>query len=370
MIKNKIQPKNWRKVKLGEVADIKNGKTNTQDAVPRGAFPFFDRSTQIKRSNKFLFNTTAVILPGEGAEFIPRYYSGKFDLHQRAYAIIPHKEINSHYLYYSVFSSRKIFAQNAVGSTVKSLRMPIIQDIPVMLPPFEEQKKIAGILKSFDDKIELNNKINQNLEQTAQNIFKEWFVKFKFPGYKKVEMIDSELGKIPEGWKVKRLGDVADVQWGDTSITKSAYIKEGYPAYSASGQDGFRKIYDFDRIGVIISAIGANCGQTWLARNKWSVIKNTIRFWSIDKAISTEYLFLITGKKETWPQRGSAQPFITIGDARKRNILIPLSSVMKKFNDFLVTAYSKMDNVQLENQKLASLRDLLLPKLMSGETRV
>ena len=81
---------------------------------------------------------------------------------------------------------------------------------------------------------------------------------------------------------VVRLGEIADVNWGDTSVTKSSYVDQGYPAYSATGADGFLPYADYDRQGIILSAIGARCGKIWFAEGKWSCIKNTIRYWSTD----------------------------------------------------------------------------------------
>lgn len=122
------------------------------------------------------------------------------------------------------------------------------------------------------------------------------------------------------------LGDIADVNWGDTSVTKASYVEAGFPAYSAAGADGFLPYADFDRDAVILSAIGARCGKTWFATGKWSCIKNTIRFWSTNKDVDDRYLYWVTADESIWPKRGAAQPFITIGDARRLKIpVFPLS---------------------------------------------
>jgi type I restriction enzyme, S subunit len=380
----------WRKVKLGEFASV-NPSVNLQ----RGKeYPFLDMADVAPLSRTTNWQKQKVF-NGSGARFergdtlfariTPCLENGKITQAQELetpalgsteFYVLRGKQgiSDSDFVYYlsRTFRIRKLAEGSMVGASGRQrVERAAFENIETEVPgSVEVQKRIADILSAFDDKIELNNKISKNLEATAQAIFKEWFVNFRFPGREKVKMIDSELGKIPEWWEVKTLCAVADVQWGDTSITKALYIERGYPAYSASGPDGYREKYDFDRIGVVLSAIGANCGLTWLARDKWSAIKNTLRFWSTDDRISTEYLFLATRGKETWPQRGSAQPFIALGDARKRKILIPTESILGKFNDFLVGTYSKIDLARLENQKLAALRDLLLPKLMSGEIRV
>lgn len=129
--------------------------------------------------------------------------------------------------------------------------------------------------------------------------------------------------EFPSRWTRYRLGEVADVNWGDTSVTKASYVTQGFPAYSAVGPDGFLPYYDFERTGVVVSAIGVNCGKIWLARGRWSCIKNTIRFWSTHPGVDTEFLYSLTSDPDMWPKRGTAQPFISQGDARDLRIAVP-----------------------------------------------
>lgn len=123
-----------------------------------------------------------------------------------------------------------------------------------------------------------------------------------------------------------RLSEVADLSWGDTSTTKASYVQKGerYTAFSAAGADGFLPYFDFDRPGVVLSAIGANAGTTWLAKGKWSCIKNTIRFFSRDESVAdTRFLYWATRVPGMWPLRGSAQPFISQADARRVKVSLP-----------------------------------------------
>lgn len=273
-----------------------------------------------------------------------------------------------------------------VGAVFDSLRCADITNFKLTIPPLDEQRAIAHILGTLDDRIELNRRMNETLEAMARAIFKSWFVDFdpvrakaegRDPGLpKKVADLfpdrfeDSELGEIPAGWEVKRLGEIADVNWGDTNVTKKSYVASGFVAYSAKGPDGFLPYADFDRSGVIISAIGENCGMSWLAHGKWSCIKNTLRFWETEDNISTEYLYHWTLGKNFWPRRGSAQPFISQGDARAIKVLIPCNKLAKKFGDVVKPNYAKADSNNSESRTLAALRDTLLPKLISGELRV
>ena len=124
-------------------------------------------------------------------------------------------------------------------------------------------------------------------------------------------------------WRTALLGEIADLTWGDSSTTKASYVESGFPAYSASGRDGYLPHADFRRTGVVLSAIGAKCGKTWLAKGDWSCIKNTLRFWSTDAGVDTEFLYWGTIDPEFWPKRGSAQPFISQGDARGVRVTLP-----------------------------------------------
>jgi type I restriction enzyme S subunit len=296
--------------------------------------------------------------------------------------------------YLTLWKGVRGYAISHMTGTSGRQRVPTdcLQHLTVPIPPLPEQRAIAHILGTLDDRIELNRRMSQTLEAMARALFKAWFVDFE-PVRAKMEgrwqrgqslpglpahlydlfpdrLVDWELGEIPEGWEVGTLGDIADVNWGDTKITKTFYVENGYPAYSAKGQDGYLPYYDFNRTGVVVSAIGANSGATWLALGKWSCIKNTLRFWATSEDVSTEYLFFATYGNEKWPIRGSAQPFIAQGDAKAMKILIPQNKLAIKFAEIVRLMIEKKKHNDDESRTLAALRDALLPKLISGEIRV
>jgi type I restriction enzyme, S subunit len=124
-------------------------------------------------------------------------------------------------------------------------------------------------------------------------------------------------------WQEVALGDVAAVSWGDTSVTKRSYASDGWPAYSASGPDGLLPYFDHDQDGVVVSAIGAKCGKTWLAQGKWSAIKNTLWFRAQPDVADTTFLYYATANPSYWPRRGAAQPFISLGEARLTRLRLP-----------------------------------------------
>lgn len=126
-----------------------------------------------------------------------------------------------------------------------------------------------------------------------------------------------------DGWRVARLGDVSDVHWGDTNTTKKSYTSTGFCAFSASGPDGFLPQAAYHESGVVVSAIGAKCGKTWLANGNWSCIKNTIRILGRGAEADVGFLYWALKDPSVWPIRGSAQPFIAQTDARNIRVVLP-----------------------------------------------
>lgn len=192
----------WKTCKLGEVADVATGNSNREDAVENGKYPLYDRSPEVKRSNRYLFDFPegAVIVPGEGQAFVPRFARGKFDLHQRAYEVSPKRvegkppEADARYLYYFLMDNRDYFARVATGSTVKSLRQWMFHEMPLSLPSLSEQECIAGVLGAYDDLIAVNARRMALLEEAAHRLYRERFVTHADPS-----------------WPSRPLGEVAEV---------------------------------------------------------------------------------------------------------------------------------------------------------------
>lgn len=165
---------------MGDIASITNGDSNVQDAVTEskdGLYPFFDRSEDIKYLPTFLFDKEAIIYPGEGAEFMPRYFKGKFALHQRCYAIFDFNEIiNAQYLYFYLKTQNSYFIRNAVGSTVPSLRLDTFQKFKVVVPPKKIQYSVSLCLSSMEQMFNVENEILQMLLKQKQYLLRQMFI--------------------------------------------------------------------------------------------------------------------------------------------------------------------------------------------------
>lgn len=153
-------PKGWKVEKLGDYANISTGKCNREDAEEDGIYPLFDRSQEIKKSSKWIKNCEAIIVPGEGTSFIPRYYKGKFNLHQRCYCIEPIIKDIGFYLFYSIMLNRKYFLSVATGATVPSLRQNNFTKMKLIIAELELVKKynkIASTIALLIDKLKDQN---------------------------------------------------------------------------------------------------------------------------------------------------------------------------------------------------------------------
>ena len=163
----------WEEVLLGDIAKITTGSSNRQDSNLNGEYTFFDRSEDIRTSNIYLFDCEAVIVPGEGQDFVPKYFVGKFDLHQRTYAIMDFISHDGKFLFYAIHYFRSYFLSQAVGSTVKSLRLPMFQKMKISLPELAEQQKIAKVLSTADQEIEALQRKLDGLQQEKKALMQQ-----------------------------------------------------------------------------------------------------------------------------------------------------------------------------------------------------
>lgn len=230
----------------------------------------------------------------------------------------------------------------SAGGLSPRVKWEHLKDYEFDLPPIEEQRILA-------DKLWAAYRLKESYKKllTATQ-----------------EMVKSQFFEMFEGdeYPLIKLGDYTDLTWGDTNTTKNSYVTEGYLAYSASGPDGKLDHYDYDCEGIVLSAIGADCGKTWFASGKWSCIKNTIRFWSTFDDLDNRFLYFATREKDFWPRRGGAQPFIPQGDARNCSIPLPPICLQRKF----VEIAEQADKSEFELRKSIEAIDQVIKSLINN----
>ena len=173
-----------------------------------------------------------------------------------------------------------------------------------------------------------------------------------------------------DAWTKVKLSQIADIGWGDLSVTKKSYVESGYTAYSATGADGFLPYVDYDQDGIVVSAIGANCGKIWRAHGKWSCIKNTMRIIIKDAPVSLDYLYYFLSDPKVFPKRGSGQPFISKEDARDIEIAYPHIDEQHKIVELLEDHLSRLDaalaDVKQAKNRATQFRRSLLQAAFTG----
>lgn len=326
----------------------------------------------------------------------------RFTIAWNVLRIVPNNEIVDTdfmvYLFNFRDNKEKIRALNS-SSTMPFVSGKALDKVKFKLPPLPTQQKIAQILSSLDDKIELNYAINKNLEEIAQTLFKQWFVDFEFPNengepYKSSggEMVESELGMIPKGWRVEKANDLFSVKDGTHDSPKksengfylitSKNIKNNeidFLTANKISEEDYNKINFRSKVeknDILISMIGT-VGLTLLVMEdevKFA-IKNIGLFKTseMNDFYSYFYYYLNTQVMRDYilsHLAGSTQQYISLTELRNIPVLLPNDFLLKEFISTSKSILSKIKGNQTETQTLTKLRDELLPKLMSGEVRV
>ena len=403
----------WKEYKLGEISDIQTGPFGSQlhqkDYVPLGTPCIMPTNI----GNRLNIDTTNIAhVKGEDVTRLQRHcvkegdiiYSRRGDIEKCAYILpvnegwlcgtgclrirVKDNDVNSRFLAYqlSTCECKKWIVGNAVGSTMLNLNTSILKELPLRLPSKNKQDRLVNILKSLDDKIEVNRRINDNLEQQAQALFKSWFVDFE--PFRDQPFVESELGMIPERWRVGSFLDNINVMPGGTPSTNvDEYWKDGtIPFFSPKDVNG---VYCFETEKSITELGLNNCssrlypkdtlfitargtvGKIALAGVPMAMNQSNYAL-AAKEGVGKFYLYLLTQTLvSTLLKKANGAVFsaITTKDFNEPN-LIPAENVMDSFEVLVKPIFDKMFQTCEESRRLVQLRDTLLPRLMSGEIKV
>lgn len=368
--------------KLKTIAKYPTGKLNSNAAVEGGQYPFFTCAHEIYSIDRYTYDGEYVLLGGNNAngDFPIYYYNGKFDAYQRTY-LIQSKNPNylTKYLYYAIQLRLKQMQSNASGTATKYLTLPILNGINIEKRCPDKQKLIIGILDKYDLLIENNNKRIKILEQIAEELYKEWFVRCRFPEYKDYKFKHEKpkgwvLGthndmKIPQDWSFGKVENIGNFSRGK-NITKEQMIEGNVPVISAGIESsGYHNASNVKGMSLTMSASGANAG--YLQYNLEDIWAADCSYYHSDSNIWFMYHSLNFIRKAIDNLKvGSAQPHVYPKNINKLCIVIPEEKYIKKFNDLVSPVYLEIKRLQEKNKNLEKQRDLLLPRLMSGKLEV
>ena len=396
---------NWKSIKLGEISEFRNGVNFDNSSFGKGIkvinvadfkermYPDYETlgelSSEVKWPDEcFLKNGDIIFVRSNGNKaligrsiFIKDLPTNYKVIYSAFCIRLRFKNnIRIDYLYYLyVFKSplfRSLLSQFGNGTNINNLNQDILNNIKVPTPPLTIQKKIASILSAYDDLIENNNKRIKLLEEMAEEIYKEWFIRFRFPGYKETKFFDSDgkevpfetEGALPEGWEKKQVEDIIErYQSGKKYDNKTALTKGIIPILD-QGQSGLIG-YHNDEPGIVATLddpiiVFANhtCYQN-LIQYSFSTIQNVLPFKSkkeLDLNIywlhyATNNLIVFNDYKGHWPE------FIA------KKIVIPQKDISELFGNIIKPIANEQHILCNKNKIIQETRDLLLPRLISGK---
>ena len=385
----------WKEYRLDDLMEIKYGKDHKH--LADGTYPLYGSGGIMRYVEKPLYDDESILIPRKGTLSNLFYLDQPFwSVDTMFYSKINKELVLPKYLFYTL----KTFdlASLNVGSAVPSLTTEVLNEVLVSIPPLPTQTAIAEILSSLDDKIELNNKINQELENLAQTLFKQWFIDFEFPNengepYKSSggEMVDSELGEIPKGWSFGTLSEILDVKGGTTPSTKETKYWNGSINWTSPRDlsnlksplliDTEKKITE---LGLSKISSGLLPKGTLLLSSRAPI--GYLAITNIETAINQGYI-AINGKggysniyilhwlksnMDLVVERANGSTFLEISKSnfKQINCILPALNVLNSFTSQSHILFDQLRNNILENTELTTLRDTLLPKLISGELEV
>lgn len=383
--------KGWKIVRIKDICDIKGGKR-----LPLGedfstvGYPYI-RARDIK-SGKIKIETP-VYISGAVRDKIRRYTTqpndilitivganigdvgivpialGNANLTENAVKLTNHRGVHCQFLLYVLLSShsKELMQQASAGAAQGKLGIYKINEIPVPLPPLPIQRKIAAILSAYDELIENNNRRIAILEKMAEEIYREWFVRLRFPGHEKVKVVKG----VPEGWEVKKIGDVFQIKRG--KVISSEELSEGSVPVIGGGVSfsSYHNKCNTDSPTITISASGANAGFINLYyEDVWA---SDCSF--IDRTVtkSPYYAYLLLKSKQyeiTYLQKGSAQPHVYAKDIMALGMLCPDTTLTEKFEHLINPIFYNIKCLKKSLYILKSTRDRLLPRLISSKLDV
>ena len=301
------------------------------------------------------------------------------------------------FLWFKTGKMVEYIKSRSTGSTIPLINLSVLRSLPISVPPIAEQKGIVMVIMSLSNKIELNQKMNKILEAIAQSIFKHWFIDFEFPNeegkpYKssKGEMVDSELGEIPKGWNIRKLGDLGKIVCGKTPSTKDeTNFGQDVPFITIPDMRGNVFTFKTERY---LSTKGANSQETKFLpplsvcvsciatpglvtlTSTTSQTNQQINSIICKEGVSPFYVYFVSKEKSqeiiNKGLGGTATLNLNTSEFSNLKVILPDPVTLRNFHDFTTQFFKKILNNSKEILVLTDIRDSLLPRLMTGKIRV
>ena len=289
-------------------------------------------------------------------------------LGRRLALIRPNKHVvDTRFLHYYFFSRDwrlTIEANKLAGATVDRVPLTHFPNFPINLPNLPTQRRIASILSTYDDLIENNTRRIEILEEMARRLYDEWFVRFRFPGHAEASFVETEQGRVPDGWEVRRLRDYIELAYGK-ALKKEHRVDGPYPVYGSSGVVGSHADYLVEGTGIIIGRKGNVGSVHWTDESFYPI--DTVFY--VKTELPLEYVFFNL-QRQNFINNDAAVPGLNRNQAYALPFIRPSDEHLEAFKAHCATIYKGIRLLERKNANLRTQRDLLLPKLISGQIDV
>ena len=406
----------WKEYKLGEISDVQTGPFGSQlhkEQYVKNGTPIV---TVEHLGNKQFSTTNLPCVTDADKDRLSKYIAYEGDVifsrvgsvdrcsyvdkntngwlfSGRCLRVRPFTNICGEFLYYyfNLYATKQYIRNSAVGTTMPSINTTILSEVPISLPTYDTQRRIASILSSLDDKISVNKKICENLEAQAQALFKHWFI--DFAPFKDGKFVESELGMIPEGWRVGKAEDFysinigktpprAQQQWFSESKNNNkiwisisdmgncgAFISDSKEYLTPEAQNKFNIM--MVPIGTILLSFKLTIGRVAIANEELTTNEAIARF-ILPSTEYREFTYLYL-KQYKYGRLGSTSSIATAVNSKiikSMLLLMPTTDVIKGFSSITSKLFDEIKTLTQESSRLSTLRDTLLPRLMSGEIKL
>ena len=347
--------------------DIKGGKISLEDVA------YIDEETK-EKIKKYIINSGDIaitIVANIGDIGYATQECDGINLTENAVRLtcFDEKHVYSKYLaYYLRQDSMKSYMEGlSVGAAQAKLGIYKIEKIKLQLPLVDIQKSISSIIEKYESLIEANNKRIKVLEQMAENLYKEWFVRFRFPGHETAEF---ENG-LPKGWRTEKLKTIADFQYGKMP-SQEHVVDNGYPIYTGYRTSGYYDSFLYEKPMLLVIARGVGgTGDVKISPPKVFITNLSIVILLKNPELLMYYLYqLFQLHNLRYLDSGAAQSQITIEDLQRVRIILPDNSTLMKYSNAYLPISNEIHLLEEKNTNLIKQRDLLLPRMMSGKQEV
>ncbi len=376
----------WQEVTIGEVVEFFDHKrvpvSSRERQTRQGSYPYYGASGIIDYVNEFLFDGRFLLIAEDGENLNSRklpvafFASGKFWVNNHAHVVRAIREKADDYFLKAWFDQADISGY-ITGAAQPKLSQENLRRIKLWLPSLPTQCKIAAILSTYDDLIEVNTRRIAILEEMARGLYREWFVRFRYPGHEGGRMVESAAGLIPEGWEVVRMGDVCSIVMGQ-SPSSEFYNESGQGLPFHQGVTDFGHLFPKDRVfctaenrianeGDILLSVRAPVGRINIA-NKKIVIGRGLSAIRSRAGYQVLAYFQLKNIFQEEDIMGSGTIFkaVTKDDVHGIKLLWPPEPMIADFERVASPILSSLGNLTAKNANLRRTRDLLLPRLVAG----